>query len=69
MLISPVSPESETTNKGAANIAMSLLLYHGIVQPVNCNGANGDVKGMKLADEYDQRYVMLVGDGCVTDSC
>ena len=63
MLIPPVSPENETTNRGAANIVMSLLLYHGIVEPVNYDGANGDVKGMELADDYKERYVMLVGDG------
>ena len=63
MLIPAVSPENETTNKGAANVVMSLLLYHGVVEPVNSDGANGDVKGMRLAKDYDQRYVMLVGDG------
>ena len=41
---------------------MYLLLYHGIVEPMSNDGANGDVKGMKLADNYKDRYVMLVGD-------
>ena len=63
MLIPAVSPENKTTNKGATNVVISLLLYHGIVQPVNSDGANGDVKGMKLTDDYNQHYVMLVGDG------
>ena len=31
MLIPPVSPENKMTNQGAANVVMSLLLYHGIV--------------------------------------
>ena len=34
ILIPAVSPENETTNKGAANVVMSLLLYHGIIEPV-----------------------------------
>ena len=63
MLIPPVSPENETTNRGAANVVMSLLLYHRIVEPINNNGANGDVKGMQLANDYKEIYVMLVGDG------
>ena len=63
MLIPALSPENETTNKGAANVVMSLLLYHGIIQPVTSDGANGDVKGMKLADDYQEQHVMLVGDG------
>ena len=63
LLIPPVSPENETTNRGAANVVMSLLLYHGIVVPVSNQGANGDVKEMRLAEDYGERYVMLVGDG------
>ena len=63
MLIPPVSPENETINCGAANVVMSLLLYHRIVEPVNNEGANGDVKGMQLTDDYRDRYIMLVGDG------
>ena len=55
MLIPAVGPENKTTNKCAANVVMSLLLYHRIVEPVNSDGANGDVKGMKLAEDYDQR--------------
>ena len=63
MLIPPVSPENETTNRGAANVVMSLLLYHGVVEPTDNNGANGDVKSIQLAADYKERYVMLVGDG------
>ena len=63
LLIPAVSPENETTNKGAANVIMSLLLYHGVVEPTSSDGANGDVKGMRLAHDYKDRHVMLVGDG------
>ena len=44
-------------------MVMSLLLYHGIVEPINNNGANGDVKGMQLSADYKELYVMLVGNG------
>ena len=59
MLNHTVSPENKMTNKGAANVVMFLLLYHRIVKPVNSDGANGDVKGMRLADDYDQRMLCL----------
>ena len=63
LLIPAVSPVNKTTNKGAANVIMSLLLYHGVIKPTNSNGANGDIKGMHLSDDYQEQYVMLVGDG------
>ena len=63
MLIPPVTPENEITNKGAANVVMLVLLYHNIVEPINNDGANSNVKGMKLADNYHEHYVMLAGDG------
>ena len=63
LLIPPVSPEDETTNKGAANVVMSLLLLHGIVKAVDSDGANGDVSKMRLAPNYKEKYMMLVGDG------
>ena len=63
LLIPPVSPENETTNKGAANVIMSLLLMHGILEPTTNDGANGDLKGIRLAHDYKDRFVMLVGDG------
>lgn len=44
-------------------MVMSLLLYHSIVEPTDNNGTNGDVKGIHLAADYKERYVMLVGDG------
>ena len=62
LLIPAVSPENETTNKGAANVILLLLLYHGVIEQTNSDGANGDVKGMHLADDHEERHVMLVGD-------
>ena len=41
LLIPPVSPDDKTTNKGAANVIMSLLLMHGVLEPTTNEGANG----------------------------
>ena len=41
LLIPAVSPKNKTTNKGTANVVMSLLLYHGIVEPTSNEGAMG----------------------------
>jgi hypothetical protein len=62
-LLPPVSPENETTNRGAANVVMSLLLLQGIIVPTDSEGARGDIRKMKLAEDYKSRFVMLVGDG------
>ena len=63
LLIPPVSPDNETTNKGAANVIMSLLLMHGVVEATSNDGVNGNLKSIRLTDDYKDRYVMLVGDG------
>ena len=63
LLIAAISPENKTTNKGAASVVMSLLLYHGIVEPTSNDRANGNIKGMKLANNYKDWYFMLVGNG------
>ena len=63
LLIPPVSPDNETTNKGAANVIMSLLLMHGVLKATSNQGVNGDLKGIKLAEDYQNQFVMLVGDG------
>ena len=63
LLIPLVSPDNETTNKGAANMIMSLLLMHGVLEATSNEGANGNLKGICLSDNYKDRYMMLVGDG------
>ena len=62
LLIPPVSLDNETTNKGAANVIISLLLMHGVLEATSNQGVNGDLKGIKLADDFQNQYVMLVGD-------
>ena len=63
LLIPPVSPDNETTNKGAANVIMSLLLMHGVIEATSNDGVNGNLKSIHLAKDYKDRYVMCVGDG------
>ena len=63
MLIPPVSPENETTNIGAANVIMSLLLLHGVIVASTRDGTDGDVKCLNLARDYQKRFIMVVGGG------
>ena len=63
LLMPPVSPEDETTNLGAAKVVLSLLVLFGILELQSNEGAEGNVRGIRLADGYDKRYLMLVGDG------
>ena len=63
LLIPPVSPDNETTNKCAAKFIMLLLLMHGVVEATSNDGVNGNLKSICLARDYKDRYVMLVGDG------
>ena len=52
LFIPPVSRDNETTNKSATNVIMSLLLMLGVLQATSNQGANGDLKGIKLADDF-----------------
>ena len=63
LLLPPVSHEDETTNLGAAKVVLSLLVMYGIFDIDSNEGSNGEVKGLRLADGYEDRYLMLVGDG------
>ena len=63
ILLPPVSPEDETTNIGAAKVVLSLLVLYGILQYTGSDGVEGNLKSIGLADGYEDRYLMLVGDG------
>ena len=52
LIIIPVSIEDETTNKGAAKVILSLIGMFGILEVTSQDGTNGDVKGLKLTDDY-----------------
>ena len=62
-LVPPVSPDDETTNIGAGQNVVSLLLMRGILEGVDSRGVDGDVTKVKLADDYKNKWLMLVGDG------
>ena len=62
-IIPPVSPEDETTNVGAGQNVVSLLLMRGILEPSKRGGEDGDVSKVRLADDYKSKWLMLVGDG------
>ena len=63
LLIPPVSPDDKKTNKGTAKVIMSLLLMHGVLESTTNEGANGDLKGICLTGDFEDQFVMLVGDG------
>ena len=67
-LIPPVNPDDETTNIGAAQNVVSLLLLRGILEctendAVDDAAINVDVTKVKLAEGYERKWLMLVGDG------
>jgi hypothetical protein len=63
MIIPPISPEDETTKKGAGKVILSLLALFGILEATEHEGTSGNVKGLKLADNYQTRFLMVIGDG------
>ena len=42
---------------------LSLLAMVGILAVTSQEGINGDVKGLKLLDDYKERNLMIVSDG------
>ena len=42
---------------------LSLLAMFGILEVTSQEGINGDVKGLKLLDDYKERNLMIVSDG------
>ena len=66
LLIPPFSPEDETTNKGAAKVILSLLLFFGILEPTEASDEEGlqqNVQKMRLASDAKDRHLVFVGDG------
>ena len=63
MIIPPISPEDETTNKGAGKVILSLLALYGILEKTTQTSEEGNPKGLQLAEGYDKRYLVIVGDG------
>ena len=63
LLLPPISQEDETTNKGAAKVILSLLALFGIMEGQTYEGEHGCVKELELAENYQKRYLVVVGDG------
>ena len=62
-MIPPASVEDDTTNKGAVKVILLFLAMFGILEAMSQEGTNGDVKGLKLADDYKDQHLMIIGDG------
>ena len=64
IIIPPVSPEDETTNKGAAKVVLSLLVFFGILEPISQEGATqNNITQLRLKEGYEERHLVVVGDG------
>ena len=61
-MIPPIRVEDETTNKGAAKVILLLLNMFEILEVISQEGTNGDMKCLKLAADYRERHLMIVGD-------
>ena len=64
IIIPPVSPEDETTNKGAAKVVLSLLVFFGILEPISQEGATqNNITQLRLKEGYKGRNLVVVDDG------
>ena len=52
LMIPPVIIEDETKNKGTEKLILLMLAMFGILELTSQEGTNGDVKGLKLSDDY-----------------
>ena len=62
-LVPPIRKEDETMNKGAAKVILSLLALFGIMEGQTYEGEHGSVKELQLAENFEKRYLVIVGDG------
>jgi len=62
-LLPPVSPYEELMKRGAGQNITSMLLIRGILVPIECAGAAGSISKIRLAPDYKNKWLMLVGDG------
>ena len=64
LIIPPVSPEDKTTNKGAANVVLSLLVLFGILEHISQEGATqNNIAQIRLKEGYEGWQLVVVGDG------
>jgi hypothetical protein len=62
VLAPPVSPDDETTTRGAGKVILSILLLFGLLVPTDSTAILGNVQAVKLPDDYKKRWLVLVGD-------
>ena len=58
-LLPPVSPYEELTKRGAGQNITSMLLIRGILLPMDCDGAAGNISKIQLATDYKKKWLML----------
>jgi hypothetical protein len=63
VLAPPVSPDNETTTRGAGKVILSILLLFGLLVPTDSTTIQGNVSAAKLPADYHKRWLVLVGDG------
>ncbi len=63
VLAPPVSPDDETTTRGAGKVILSILLLFGLLVPKDSTAIQGNVSAVALPADYQKRWLVLVGDG------
>jgi hypothetical protein len=63
VLAPPVSPDDETTTRGAGKVILSILLLFGLLEATDSTAIEGNVLAVKLPLDYKKRWLVLVGDG------
>ena len=62
VIIPLVSVEDELKTNGAVKFVLDLLILFGILQITKSCGADGEFNGLALAENYEKKYIFLVGD-------
>ena len=63
LLLPPISQEDETTNKGATKVIQLRLALFRIMEGQTYEGKHGSVRELELAENFQKRYLDIVGDG------
>jgi hypothetical protein len=63
VLAPPVSPDDETTTRGAGKVILSILLLFGLLVPTDSTALQGNVSAVQLLADYKKGWLVLVDDG------
>ena len=63
ILVQLLSKMDETTNKGAGVVLILQLVMFGILKLTGDQGTEGNLNDLELADGWEERTMMFVGDG------